>query len=79
MVLNDMSASFCIMYYYTSPLDPFLFLCLVQLEELREKNRLAKQKERAEKRKKGKEASSEDTPAKKRKVKKVKIDPLTLM
>ncbi|MCI4390016.1 hypothetical protein PGIGA_G00117820 [Pangasianodon gigas] len=41
-----------------------------ELEELKEKNRLAKQKERAEKRKKGKEESSEDTQAKKKKVKK---------
>lgn len=44
---------------------------MVQLELLKEKNRLEKQKERAEKRKKGKEESSEVTPAKKKKVKKV--------
>ncbi|XP_027032171.2 guanine nucleotide-binding protein-like 3 [Tachysurus fulvidraco] len=41
-----------------------------ELEELKEKNRLAKQKERAEKKLKGKEEKSEDTPAKKKRVKK---------
>lgn len=44
---------------------------MVQLEELKEKNRLAKQKERAEKKLKGKEEKSEATPAKKKRVKKV--------
>lgn len=59
---------------FISPTDPFggfVFLCVVQLEDLKEKNRLAKQKERAQKRKKGKEESGEDTRAKKKKVKKV--------
>lgn len=55
----------CVMYHYSSPTDPCV--CAVQLEALKENNKLAKQKARAEKRKKSKEESSEDVQAKKKK------------
>lgn len=47
------------------------FKSAAQLEELKEKNKLAKQKERAEKRKKGKEAAAADDGPKAKRARKV--------